>query len=79
MGVVGSISRVVLFGANRTEVHGLEDFLKLLDGKRSIEDRQRGLITGKLSRSIALGPDIDIARPVSNHVSMYVCIPDTTS
>jgi monolysocardiolipin acyltransferase len=63
MGVVGSITRVVLFGANRTEVHGLEEFLELLDGKRNIEGRQRGLVTSKLSHSKALGLGVNFARP----------------
>ena len=47
MGLVGSISRVALFGANETEIHGLQGFLELLDERRNVEDRQRGLITGK--------------------------------
>ena len=48
MGLVGTTFRVVLFGANKTEVHGLGGFLELLDERRNIEGRQRGLITCKL-------------------------------
>lgn len=48
MGVTGAISRLVLFGANTTEVHGLGNFLELLDQRRNVENRKRGLITGRL-------------------------------
>ncbi len=48
MGLVGTASRAAMFGANKTEVHGLEGFLELLDERRNIEGRQRGLITCKL-------------------------------
>lgn len=51
MGLTGAICRVVMFGANKTEVHGLDRFLELLDEKRDIDSRQRGLITGKVSLS----------------------------
>ena len=51
MGIVGSISRIAMFGANTTEVHGLDGFLELLDERRDIEGRQRGLITGKLENT----------------------------
>jgi monolysocardiolipin acyltransferase len=30
-----------------TEVHGLDEFLKLLDERKDVDGRQRGLITGK--------------------------------
>ncbi|KAA6411326.1 MAG: Glycerol-3-phosphate (1)-acyltransferase [Lasallia pustulata] len=45
MGLVGSISRIFMFGANRTEVHGLDQFLELLDERRDIDGRERGLLT----------------------------------
>ncbi len=61
MGIVGSISRVVLFGANKTEVHGLEGFLELLDERRNIEGRQRGLVTGKPGSPEGFGSDVDFA------------------
>lgn len=52
MGVTGLLTRGFLFGASRTEVHGLEGFLKLLDARQDVQGRQRGLITGmEFSRS----------------------------
>lgn len=36
-----------MFGANRTEVHGLDKFLEMLDRRKDPEGRERGLITGK--------------------------------
>lgn len=47
MGTIGVLSRLFMFGANRTEVHGLEKFLVLLDEREDIESRKRGLITGE--------------------------------
>ena len=46
MGVAGAISRIVMFGANTTEVHGLDRFLELLDRRREVAQRERGLVTG---------------------------------
>ena len=48
MGVAGALSRIFMHGASYTEVHGLDNFLQLLDSREDIEGRQRGLITGKL-------------------------------
>ncbi|KAJ9639507.1 Lyso-phosphatidylcholine acyltransferase [Coniosporium tulheliwenetii] len=45
MGVTGLLTRGFLFGASRTEVHGLEGFLKLLDARKDVQGRERGLIT----------------------------------
>lgn len=50
MGLVGLISRSVMFGANKTEVHGLDGFLQLLDERSDISRRKRGLITGMILR-----------------------------
>jgi hypothetical protein len=47
IGIVGSISRLFLYGANTTDVHGLDDFLGLLDKRVDVRNRQRALITGK--------------------------------
>lgn len=47
MGFVGSTSRLFMFGANKTEVHGLDKFLETLDRRKDPERRERGLITGK--------------------------------
>lgn len=49
MGLTGTISRLVLFGVNTTEVHGLGSFLEMLDQRRDVERRKRGLITGRLA------------------------------
>ena len=46
MAFAGSVSRIVMFGANKTEVHGLDGFLRLLDAREDINRRERGLITG---------------------------------
>lgn len=51
MGAIGVLSRLFMFGANKTEVHGLEDFLALLDEREDINSRKRGLITGERVRS----------------------------
>ena len=48
MGLTGSIFRVMLLNANRTEVHGLDQFLGLLDKRHDIKARERGLVTGKI-------------------------------
>lgn len=49
----GSISRAFLFGLNRTQVHGLDQFLEVLDGRADINGRERGLITGIVTPSQA--------------------------
>ena len=46
MGVSGCLARAALFATNRAEVHGLGGFLDLLDKRRNIEKRDRGLLTG---------------------------------
>ncbi|KAG9232545.1 hypothetical protein BJ875DRAFT_380459 [Amylocarpus encephaloides] len=45
MGATGSISRAFLYGLNRTETVGLDNFLETLDGRRNVEGRERGLLT----------------------------------
>lgn len=45
MGVVGLLCGGFL-GISKTEAHGLDKFLKLLDERENVEERQRGLITG---------------------------------
>lgn len=47
MGVASTISKVFLFGLNRTEVIGLQGFLKVLDERADPAKRTRGLITGR--------------------------------
>jgi monolysocardiolipin acyltransferase len=46
MAMVGLLSRGFLHGLSRTEVNGLDGFLKLLDQRKNVEGRERGLITG---------------------------------
>lgn len=46
MGAVGLLCRGFLLGLSKTEAHGLDNFLKLLDEREDVEGRQKGLITG---------------------------------
>lgn len=46
MGFIGIISRVAMKAGNRSEMHGLDDFLELLDGREDPQRRERGLLTG---------------------------------
>ena len=48
MGLDGSVSRAFLQVGNRLEVEGLNQFLDLLDKRKDVEGRERGLITGML-------------------------------
>ena len=43
---VAALCRGFLYGASKTEVHGQEAFLKLLESRRDHTSRNRGLITG---------------------------------
>ncbi|KAI1144605.1 acyltransferase [Hypoxylon sp. FL0543] len=45
MGLTSALSRGFLYGLNSVEVVGLERFLDVLDERKDIEKRQRGLIT----------------------------------
>ncbi|KAK7713582.1 Lyso-phosphatidylcholine acyltransferase [Botryosphaeria dothidea] len=45
MGVVGLLSRGFLVGLSNLEVNGMDNFLKLLDERKDVQGRQRGLIT----------------------------------
>jgi hypothetical protein len=43
----GTLAKLFLkVGTSKTEVYGLDGFLKLLDERMDIEARQRGLLTG---------------------------------
>jgi hypothetical protein len=53
MGFVGILSRGFLYGLSRTETEGLNNFLQILDERESVENRERGLITGEC-RDISL-------------------------
>ena len=54
IGFVGSLSRVLMYGTNRPEIHGLDRFRVLLDERSDPRARKRGLITGEK----ACGPGI---------------------
>lgn len=47
MGVVGALTRTFMYGLNSTETHGLESFLEVLDKRKDVDQRERGLITGQ--------------------------------
>jgi monolysocardiolipin acyltransferase len=46
MGLTASLSRVFLYGLNTVEVTGLQRFIEILDQRKDIVKRQKGLITG---------------------------------
>ena len=78
IGVVGTLSKAFSFGLNKMEVHGLDRFLKLLEGRRKPEERERALITGRPTHCI--GRELELMkRIVSNHVSMYRLLEVTSS
>ncbi|KAH6664932.1 hypothetical protein B0J14DRAFT_606995 [Halenospora varia] len=45
MGLTGSLSKTFLFGLNRTEVIGLDRFVDVLEKRKDVNGRKRGLIT----------------------------------
>lgn len=47
VGTVGFLCRSFLYALSRTEVHGLDHFLALVDERSDPERRERGLITGR--------------------------------
>lgn len=47
MGIVGALTRSFMYGLNSMETHGLDSFLDLLDKRKDVDQRERGLITGK--------------------------------
>lgn len=46
---VGALCRTFLFGLNYPEIHGLEDFMEILDSRRDTSARTKGLLTGTAS------------------------------
>ena len=46
MGAVGILSGGFVSGLSKAEVHGMDNFLKLLDERENVASRERGLITG---------------------------------
>lgn len=57
-GAVGFLSRSFLYALSNTEVRGLDRFLEILDSRKDEESRTKGLITGKLLRTIAIAPHL---------------------
>ncbi|KAF2456470.1 hypothetical protein BDY21DRAFT_372560 [Lineolata rhizophorae] len=45
MGLSGLLCRTFLFGACKVEVHGLDNFLKVLDERKNVNGREKGLLT----------------------------------
>lgn len=45
MGAVGILVRSFMYGLSKPQINGLDKFLELLDERRNINERQRGLIT----------------------------------
>ena len=73
MGFIGILTRTFMYGANSMETHGLDGFLNLVDERRVIDERERGLITGKCSLLLAqISYGLTLRFQVSNHISMYV-------
>ena len=56
MGAVGLLCRGFLM-MSKTETHGLDKFVKLLEEREDVENREKGLITGMGSCKASL--DID--------------------
>ena len=57
MGVVGTLTRAFMYGLNSTETHGLETFLEVLDKRKDVDQRERGLITGESVTYVQLAVD----------------------
>jgi monolysocardiolipin acyltransferase len=47
IGVTAALSRSFLFGFSNTEVIGLDRFLEVIDERKDVAARDRGLLTGK--------------------------------
>lgn len=47
MGFAGGISRTFLYALNKTESPGLDRFLEVLEERRDVQKRTRGLLTGE--------------------------------
>lgn len=45
IGFIGSLCRTFLYVFSKTEVHGLDRFVRILDERKDPENRERGLIT----------------------------------
>ncbi|KAL2047352.1 hypothetical protein N7G274_001373 [Stereocaulon virgatum] len=67
MGIIGSLSRAFIYGANSQETHGLDGFLELIDKRANIENRKRGLITVSNHISVLDDPLIWSVLPFKYH------------
>ena len=70
VGLTGTISRLFILGLNRIEVHGLDGFLKVLEQRKDVAERKKGLITGWAHHvpCVATVTLIDIAtRSIKSH------------
>lgn len=47
MGVVGAMTRSFMYGLNSVETRGLDGFLELLDRRKAVDGRERGLLTSE--------------------------------
>ena len=47
LGFVGVLTKAFMYGMNTFEVHGLDNFVALLDSRQDVQSRKRGLITGR--------------------------------
>lgn len=54
IGLTGLLSKSFLYGLNDVEVIGMDRFLDLLESRRDVDKRRRGLITGDLAISLVV-------------------------
>ncbi|TVY59323.1 Lysophosphatidylcholine acyltransferase [Lachnellula suecica] len=71
MGLTGSISRGFLYGLNKTEVVGLDRFLELLDQRKDVEGRNRGLVTVSNHVSVFLCSFFSYGQVLPTHRGTY--------
>ena len=57
--MVGFLSRSFLYALSNTETHGLQQFLKILEDRRDVDGRERGLIT--VSNHLSVYVDYEFA------------------
>lgn len=76
MGITGLLSRVFVHGGSSITVVGADPFCRLLDERRCVAARQRGLLTGAAYSATAVVVQGRVAdaqtTAVSNHISVYV-------
>lgn len=69
MATVGLLCKGFLTGLSNVETHGMEKFLKLLDERENVEERQRGLLTGMRLNSV-----YDIIANTVNSFKSHLCV-----